>query len=186
MTAMRILLVAALLAAQAAAGAAVEPRDRQLRVELQEVEKAIDRRFQDLRDEAPMALLGATRGAYLEGYGAIFTLQINLVPVAGLSPFRQSYGDEERRQLNVRKRQRLETLELKAREILVEESGRLESLPAGETVALAVSLFHFNWEDLTLLPSQMVMAAAKDLLDRARSGALPPGGLRQALAVRFF
>ncbi len=157
-----------------------------IRKQIVEVERSIDRRFRDLRDAQPMTLLGSARGVYLDGYGAVFTIEVNLYPSAALSPFRQSYSEEEKRQLNVRKRQRLESLEQKAREILIEESAKLVKLPEGEKVALAVSLFHFAWEDLTGLPRQLVMAAARSVLAEARSGALATTELRQRLSPEYF
>ena len=183
-----LLLVIVAFAALVPAARAVEvsPKAAAIRKQIVDVERSIDRRFRDLRDTQPMTLLGATRGVYLEGYGAVFTLEVNLYPSAALSPFRQSYTEEEKRQLNVRKKQRLEDLEQKAREILVEESAKLVSLPDGEKVALAVSLFHFAWEDLTGLPRQLVMAAARSLLAEARAGALAAADMRQKLAPQYF
>ncbi len=159
--------------------------DKAIRAEVQAVERSIDRRFRDVRDTTPMAMLGTTRGFYLKGYGAVFTLELNLSPIAGLSPFRQSYSAEERRHLNIRKRQRLETIEERAREILIEESAKLTLLPVEETVTLAVSLFHFGWEDLTRLPSQLVMGAVKEVLDQGRTG-MPAADLKQLIEVGYF
>lgn len=185
---MRLLVAVGLCSAAIAPAAApqVSPQAAALRQQVVEVERSIDRRFRDLRDAQPMTLLGAARGVYLDGYGAVFTVEVNLYPSAALSPFRQSYSEEEKRQLNVNKRQRLESLEQRAREILVDESAKLIGLPAGEKVALAVSLFHFAWEDLTGLPRQLVMAAARDVLAEARSGALAAADLRQRLAPQYF
>jgi hypothetical protein len=174
------------LLSPAAPAAEISANASSMRKQIVEVERSIDRRFHDLRDAQPMTLLGVARGVYLEGYGAVFTLEVNLYPSAALSPFRQSYSDEEKRQLNLRKRQRVEDLEEKAREILVEESAKLTGLPEGEKVALAVSLFHFAWEDLTGLPRQLVMAAARGVLAETRAGALAGPDLRKRLAPRYF
>lgn len=181
-----LLACLALAAVAPALATEVSPKAAAIRNQVVEVERSIDRRFRDLRDAQPMTLLGAARGVYLDGYGAVFTIEVNLYPSAALSPFRQSYSEEEKRQLNVRKRQRLESLEEKAREILIEESAKLIGLPEGEKVALAVSLFHFAWEDLTGLPRQLVMAAARSVLAEARSGALEAASLRDRLAPEYF
>ncbi|MCB1019492.1 MAG: hypothetical protein KDC27_06165 [Acidobacteria bacterium] len=181
-----ILCAAALVAAPGLRAAEVSPQAAAIRKQIVDVERSIDRRFRSLQDAQPMTLLGAARGVYLDGYGAVFTLEVNLYPSAALSPFRQSYSEEEKRQLNVRKKQRLEDLEEKAREILVEESAKLTGLPDGEKIALAVSLFHFAWEDLTGLPRQLVMAAAQDLLAQARSGSLDVADMRRKFAPEYF
>jgi len=179
-----VVMLAALWAPTASAAEALAS-DKAIRAEVQAVERSIDRRFRDVRDATPMAMLGTTRGFYLKGHGTVFTLELNLSPIAGLSPFRQSYSEEEKRQLNIRKRQRLETLEQKAREILIEESAKLTLLPVEETVTLAVSLFHFGWEDLTRLPSQLVMGAVKQVLDQGRAG-MPAADLKQQIEVGYF
>jgi hypothetical protein len=163
------------------------PASAELRLQIADVERAIDSRFGQIRtDSQPMMLLGATRGAYLDGYGAVFTVEVNLYPAAALNPFRQSYSDAEKEQLNIRKRQRLEDLEAEARAILVEETKRLTALSPGDKIALAVSLFHFNWEDLTGLPRQLVAAAARSALDEARAGSLTPADLKKRLELRYF
>jgi len=180
-------LILLLLSVVALAAAEVDPAATELRLQMADVERAIDRRFSEIRtDSQPIMLLGATRGAYLDGYGAVFTLEVNLYPAAALNPFRQSYSEAEKQQLNIRKRQRLETLEAEARTILAEESKRLTALAPGDKVALAVSLFHFNWEDLTGLPRQLVAAAARSVLDEVRSGALPVAEVKKRLELRYF
>jgi len=180
------LLVSLLLISAVASAVETDAKSAAIRGEIMEIERAIDRRFLDVRDETPMTMLGNTRGVYLLGYGAVFTVQLNLVPTAGLSPFRGSYSEEEKRQLNIRKRQRLETLEQRAREILVEESEKLHSLSADEKVAFSVALFHFAWEDLTQLPGQLVASATKTSLDGARAGRLDVAEVRRRLDVRYF
>ena len=157
-----------------------------LRDQIAVAEQVIDQRFQGVGSETVMTVIGNSRGAYVEGYGVVFNVQVNIAPVGNINPFRRSYSDEEIRQINIRKRQRIETLELRTRELLVELSDSISGLPANEKIAIAVSLFHFAWEDLTALPKQMVMAAAKSVLAQAKSGTLPLADLRSRLNVRYF
>ncbi len=180
------LLAGLLLVSAVVSAVETDPKGAAIRGEIAEVERAIERRFRDVRDEAPMTMLGNARGVYLSGYGAVFTVQVTLVPTANLSPFRSAYSEDEKRQLNIRKRQRLDTLEQRAREILVEESEKLRSLPADEMVALAVSLFHFAWEDLTQLPGQLVASAVKTSLDEVRAGKLEIADVRRRLDVKYY
>ena len=55
------------------------------------------------------------------------------------------------------------------REALLQAGAGLTKIGADERVALAVSLFHFPWEDLTQLPKQVVMTGARDELASAES-----------------
>lgn len=159
-----ILCLSALLAAEPPAA-----RPDAVRDEMTTVERSINARFQRIDEPSPIMLLTAARGAYLEGFGAVFTLEVNLAPIANVSPFQRSYSEEQKQQLNIRKRARLENLESDARVILIAEAGKLSSLSPKQNVALVISLFHFGWEDLTNLPGQFVMQAEKQtLLDLAK------------------
>jgi len=48
--------------------------------------------------------------------------------------------------------------------MLVAGAASLENLPPGEQIVLAVSLFHYSWEDYSGLPSQIVMQAERQKL----------------------
>lgn len=181
----RLLLLTCLLVS-AASAVEVDAASNTLRGQIMAAERVVDQSFETVDDSVPMRVVGTSRGAYIEGYGVVFNVQVNLAPVGNISPFRRSYSAEEIRQLNVRKRQRLETLEQRAREILVEVSAMIGSLPADEKVAVAVSLFHFAWEDLTELPRQMVMSAVKSVLGEAKAGTLAVADLRRSLQLRYF
>ena len=164
----------------------VEPAAGKLRDQIAAAEEIVDQRFQAVGSDTVMTVIGNPSGAYIEGYGVVFNVQVNIAPVGNINPFRRSYSDEEIRQINIRKRQRIETLEQRTRDLLVELSSLIPGLPADEKIAVAVSLFHFAWEDLTQLPKQMVMAAAKSVLAQVKSGSLPLTDLRSRLNIRYF
>jgi len=168
---------------------AAEPpavRPDAIRDEMATVERSINGSFQRIDVPSSVMLLTAARGAYLEGFGTVFTLEVNLVPIANVSPFQRLYSEEQKRQLNIRKRARLEDLESDARGMLIAEVGKLASLPPRENVALVISLFHFGWEDLTKLPSQFVMQAEKrTLLDLAKPDTAK-AEIKEKLPARFY
>lgn len=148
--------------------------DKALRAALRTAERRIDARIQQVTSNAPFVLLGTTRGAYLAGYGVVFTLEVNLVPVAAISPFRPAYTAQEIQNLNHQKRQKLGALEASMRQLLIGEAAALTQIPANEKIAIAVTLFNFNWEDTTGLPSQIVMQATRQALlelERTHAGA---------------
>ncbi|MGD0361201.1 MAG: hypothetical protein ABSC93_10055 [Bryobacteraceae bacterium] len=137
---------------------------RLTRAALGAVEKDFNGRL--ARAYAPDAfdLLGATRGVYLEGYGAVFSTELNLIVSPNLSPFHQRFTKEEMANIRDRKLRRLPLLKEKMREMLVAGAASLENLPPGEQIVLAVSLFHYSWEDYSGLPSQIVMQAERQKL----------------------
>src|SRR6202790_3774579 len=75
---LKVLTVPFLLLVVAASAIAVDaPRVPRSTVAL--TEKSLDDRFNKLWSDNPFVVLGPTRGVYLEGYGAVFTAEINLV-----------------------------------------------------------------------------------------------------------
>ena len=50
------------------------------------------------------------------------------------------------------------------REMLIASAVSLENLPPTEQVVLAVTLFHYSWEDSSGLPAQIVMQAERQKL----------------------
>jgi hypothetical protein len=180
--ALTFLLVAAVAPHGAAPAAELTPASRELRADLRTVERSIDRSFGDTR----MVLIGSTRGGYLQGFGAVFTLEVNVVPMANVSPFKPSYTEQELRQLNQRKRGRIPELEELAAGILVTEAGKLGAIPEGENIALIISLFHFTWEYAGDLPAQVVIQAPRrTLLDR-QADRINEQELTKRLMVRRF
>src|SRR5579883_1849655 len=79
-----VLLVTGVAGSAPAAVANDAPRVS--RATLAAMEKSLDNRFAHLWDDNPFVVLGPTRGVYLEGYGAVFTTEVNLVagPILGL------------------------------------------------------------------------------------------------------
>jgi len=135
---------------------------RVTRSALASVEKSCDSRF--ARSYDSFDLLGTARGVYLEGYGAVFSTELNLIVSPNVSPFHQSFTKIEIARIHGQKVQRLPMLKQKMRELLVASAASLENLPPSEQVVLAVTLFHYSWEDYSGLPSQIVMQAERQKL----------------------
>ena len=154
-----ILLLAGVLGAES-----ISLEESPLTEQLETMERSLDRHFRFGGGNSPITVVGATRSVYLGGYGAVLSIEVNLVPTANLSPCRQSYTAEEIRQLNFHKRSSMEPLLLKMREILIQDGTALSELAADEHVTLAIKLFHFPWEDRTQLPGQIVMSATRGSL----------------------
>lgn len=156
---MRILALALLLAPMLAAQNA-----RPARQEIAAMEKAIDQRLVRLDLERPVEVLGLTRGVYLDGYGAVFTAEVNLLPAVGLSPFRPSLSKEDVARLREQKLRRLPQIRALMQDLLLSAAQSLDRLPAGEQVVLALLLWSHSWEDTTGLPRLIQMQGSRDSL----------------------
>ena len=153
----------ALLACAPLGGQGLELLEPGLMQQLDAMKRQVDQEFRSADGSRPVAT-SATRSIYLPGYGAVFSIEVNLAPTGSLSPFRRSYAADEIQAINQRKRGGLEPLRRKMRQILVEHGAALTGLAPDLQVALAVTLFHFPWEDRTQLPSQIVIAARRGAL----------------------
>src|SRR3984885_14505505 len=69
-----------------AASAIASDAPRVPRSTLAATEKKLDDNFKQLWSDNPFVVLGPTRGVYLEGYGAVFTAEVNVVagPMLGI------------------------------------------------------------------------------------------------------
>lgn len=137
---------------------------RVTRAMLAGVEKSFDGRLLRANTPDSFDLLGTTRGVYLDGYGAVFSAELNLIVTPNLSPFHPAFTKLEISRIHTRKVQRLPMLKQSMREMLVSSASALENLPPNEQIVLAVSLFHYSWEDSSGIPSQIVMQAERQKL----------------------
>ncbi|HUA84546.1 MAG TPA: hypothetical protein VMB85_11845 [Bryobacteraceae bacterium] len=157
-----------LLLAAMAFAAATAPRVS--RTALRAMEKSLDEQISRLWPDVPYLLIGPTRGVYLEGYGAVFTAEVNLVPnPSSLMAPVVSKADIAR--LHQLKLERIPLLKKALREALVSTAASLDTVPATEQVTIVALLDHYAWEDLSGLPSQVMVQAVKGkLLDAQRTG----------------
>lgn len=171
-----------LLAAAALLAAAQPPRPS--RQEIAAMERAMDQRFARLDLERPVEVLGLTRGLYIEGFGAVFTAEINLLPAAGISPFRPSISREEVARVREQKLKRLPQIRELMRELLVSAAQSLDRLPPGEQIVLGVLLYAHSWEDASGLPRLIQMQGRRDALLEVALGRQPRSLLAHIVRTR--
>jgi hypothetical protein len=142
---------------------------------LKAVEASInDRMRSNIND--PYDLLGPARGTYLEGYGAVFTVEMNLVLVSPLtvSPFNQPISDKQLLDLHERKAKKLDGLKVTLRELMTSASKSLPGLPTQERIVMEAFLFNYRWENSRGLPHRLVLTATRQqLIDAATRHSTP-------------
>ena len=149
-------VICAALAFTAAAGAS--------RVALHAVEVSFDKRIQTISSDIPFELLGSTRGVYLDGYGAVFTTEVNLSQSANISPFQLTIPKEYAAKLRLRKMDRIPLLKKNMQEEMLAMASSLDGVPPHEQIVLGVTLFYFKWENTSNLPAQIIMQAERQKL----------------------
>jgi len=171
------ILTALTLAAALCGSAAVEPRVS--RATIAAMEKSFDHRIQSLDVTDPFDVLGSTRGVYLEGYGAVFTAEVNLVVGPAISPFRPALTKEQIAKLRLKRLARLPVLKRQMKDALGALAASLDTVPPSEQIVLGVSLFYFSWEQRADLPGQILMQARRQALLDVTSGRIRDAGIRE-------
>jgi len=148
------------------------------------MEKGLDSEFTHLWPGEPFLLLGATRGVYLDGYGAVFTAELNLVtgPVlTPMNPVPTKQMIDRQRQLKL---ERLPRLRDAMRGVLARTASSLDMLPKDQQVVLAVTLARYRWEDVTGMPSHIIMQGRRG--DLVQANGASPAELAQVVKTQEY
>jgi hypothetical protein len=164
----------------AAALVAANESPRVSRTALAPMEKSLDNRLLRLWDDNALGLLGSTRGIYLEGYGAVFTVEFSLSP-GPISLMHTRFSPEDKERLHARKAERLPLLVKAMRMAAMETAASLDTVPPEEQIVIAVFFPRYPDEDTRGLPSQITFQGQKKKLIEAKraNGA----GLENAIRV---
>ena len=134
------------------------------------VENSINEKFANYSGDS-YVLLGNARGTYLEGYGALFTVELDLINTGPISPnpFKMKITPEEIAATRDRKLKKLAILREQMRSLILNAGGTLEGLPPNEHVAIEAVLFYNKWEESRGMPRRLFMSAEKQKLLDARA-----------------
>ena len=165
----KMIAMAALACAAALAAGTAGPT----RPGLAAMEKGLDGQFAALWPDEPFLLLGATRGLCLDGYGAVFTTELNLVAAPLRTPMSPPVPDAESiERMHQKKLERLAKLRTAMHAILAQTASSLDNIPPDQQIVLAVTLTRFSWENTTKIPTHIVMRGRRgDLLQAKNAGA---------------
>jgi hypothetical protein len=144
----------------------------------------MDARFKRIDLEAPVDLLGLTRGVYLRNFGAVFSAEVNLVMAPGISPFRPNVSREEVARVKSIKSRRLTEFRSLMQQLLLDSAATMDRLPENEQVVLAVTLLYQSWEDRAGLPSTIQMQAQRRALLDIATNRVPRSALATAIQTR--
>jgi len=137
------------------------------RASITAVENSINDKFRANTPD-PYDLLGAARGTYLEGYGVLFTVEVQLVVVMPPNPFRRAISAQEIASIRDRKTKKLPAMKEAMRNLMSNASTTLEGLPGDEHIAMEAILWNYSWENYRG-PHRILMTANKQKLRDARA-----------------
>ena len=106
------------------------------------MEKSLDERIQRLWDDTPLSVAGSTRGVYLEGYGAVFTAEVNLVsnPVSLMNTGLTRKTSRE----CAKEAGPASAAEESLRDSMVSMAASLDTVPGEEQIAIVAFIDHFR------------------------------------------
>jgi hypothetical protein len=153
-----------------AASAIASDAPRVPRTTLAAAEKSLDNRFAGLWSDNPFIMLGPTRGVYLAGYGTVFTAEVNLVAGPQIGILTPSMTKQSIAQHRQKKIDRIPELKKAMAKALADTaaSPEMAAVPPDEQIVLVAFLSHFPWEDLSGVPSQIMMQGSRKKLMEAQ------------------
>ncbi|MFN7921856.1 MAG: hypothetical protein U0Q16_17275 [Bryobacteraceae bacterium] len=149
------------------------------------MERSFDQRIQRANIDDPLDLLGATRGIYLEKYGAVFTCEVDLA-VTAITPFRPQLSGEEKERLRQKKLARLGAVKQLMRDMMVTSATSLKTMPENEQVSVGVTFFYRAWELTNGLPSQLVLSAPRKALVDFEAGRIKAEALNAVIQEQVY
>ncbi len=162
-----LLLVAAATACFASA------ESRLSRASIAAMEDAINAKFR-VNSPDPYDLLGTARGTYLEGYGVVFTVELQLVNVSPPSPFNPKISDAEVAQIRDRKLKKLPQLKEAMRSLMATAGSSLANLPPEEKISMEAILWSYSWESTRGMPHRVFLSVQKQKLLEALAAHTDP------------
>ncbi len=181
------LCMAAPLPIAAAARLAAQPVSAQGRPPAAEIEaeqKACDAAIRGYSIDAPIDHLLPTHGVYVEGYGAVFITDVNLIALSPLWGFGGHIAPGEMKRIHDSKEKRLPAVRELMTQMLLGASKNLTHLAPEESILLHINFYYMSMEDRTGLPKSMtVQGKKKDLLDIG-AGKVPAEGVSGILKIR--
>jgi len=169
----------AAVAAQPAAAPKSQPA-----TELEATQKACDGAIRAFSIDSPVDHLLPTHGVYVEGYGAVFITDVNLISLPPLWGFGGHIAPGEFKRIHDTKLKRVPAVRQLMTQMLLDASKSLTHLTPDESILLQLNFYYLDQEDRGGLPKSMsVQGKKKDLLEAA-AGKVPAGGLSGILKIR--
>jgi hypothetical protein len=109
------------------------------------------------------------RGVYLDGYGAVFTVEMNTAS-DGVGLMSTILTPQMKVQVKQKKIDRMPQLQKALEQALVDVAASLDPVPLDEQVVIEVDLLRYTWEDGAGYPAELlVQGTRRKLLDVKRA-----------------
>lgn len=147
---------------------------------LKVVETNLNDRLKSLWPDNPFSVIRLTRGLYLDGYGAVFTVDVSPV-LSTTSMMHPMVSKEEIVRAHKVRVERVAELKQAMRLAVADAAASLDPVPADDQVTLVVYLAHHEWEDINGMPGQLTFRGKKKALVDAQHAGI--AALTQAVQI---
>jgi hypothetical protein len=135
------------------------PRITITRQTFKPLEDDFNLRLSTFNPAEPVYMLGLTRGVYLQGYGTVFSVELDLIQSPTVNPFHGAIGKQDVVSTHARKLKQLPLLQQAVRNQMIACAKGLDAMPPEQQLVMVVRLDYQPWEDTDKLPSQIVLSA---------------------------
>jgi hypothetical protein len=118
--------------------------------------------------DSAVTFIDPPRAYYLDDFGIVMTSEVS--PVPGYGP--TIFGPLNKDQIQLHHRKVIERLPILREQMklaLFDGATRFQTLDSNDHLAVALTVYHFAWEDTTDVPSQIVIQGTKKALLEGRT-----------------
>jgi hypothetical protein len=135
---------------------------------------SLEKGFASSLTASQMRILGYPSAIYIDGYGVVFTSEVNLSYSPMADPFQQTFSPEVKARTHTTELQQLPILRNEMRQLLLRSSVTLDTLSPSEQIVVGVKISHQSWQDKSGFPQQIVMQGQKSKLMEAKLSKTSP------------
>ena len=133
----------------------------------------LEKGFAQSLTASQMRILGYPSAIYIDGYGVVFTGEVNLSYSPMVDPFQQTIPTQVKARTQVAEQLQLPILRNEMRQLLLRSAVTLDTLPPAEQIVVGVKISQQSWQDRAGVPQQIVMQGQKSKLMDAKMGRVP-------------
>jgi hypothetical protein len=136
--------------------------------------KSLENGFASSLKASQMRVLVYPSSVYIDGFGVVFTSDVNLSYSPMPDPFQQVIPPQAKARTQIMEQLQLPLLRNEMRQLLMRTSVTLDTLPVNEQIVVSVTISQQAWQDRNGMPQQIVMQGQKAKLMDASLKKLSP------------
>jgi hypothetical protein len=134
----------------------------------------LEKGFAQSLTASQMRILGYPSAINIDGFGVVYTAEVNLSYSPIADPFQQTFSPQVKARTQNTEQLQLPILRNEMRQLLLRTSEALDALPMNEQIVVGVKISQQAWQDRGGVPQEIVMQGQKSKLLEAKRGKTSP------------